>query len=189
MLDATGRPTPDEYFMQIAMAVRRRANCLGNRVGAIAVLDKRIVATGYNGTPSGMKNCLEGGCPRCADRAKYPAGTSYDLCLCVHAEQNVLLAAARFGIPLEGALVYTTMRPCFGCAKEMLQVKVRGVVYLHEWNYPDKAMQEEQQRLLDYFPEGVRRLEIADPDEVWALSALRSRAGGVPDTGHGLPTG
>jgi dCMP deaminase len=61
----------DQYFMGIAIAVRRRANCLGNRVGAILVLNQRVIATGYNGTPEGMKNCLEGGCHRCANRSSY----------------------------------------------------------------------------------------------------------------------
>jgi len=81
--------------MDHALAVRRRANCLGNRVGAVAARDGRVVASGYNGTPQGMRNCLDGGCPRCRDRGRYPSGTGYDLCVCVHAEQNALLAAAR----------------------------------------------------------------------------------------------
>lgn len=120
------RPERVEYFMGIAVAVRRRANCMGNRVGAVLVLNRRIVATGYNGTPENMDNCLDGGCHRCANRDKYPTGTGYDLCICVHAEQNALLAAARFGIAVEGAVLYSTMRPCFGCTKEMLQAKIKG---------------------------------------------------------------
>src|SRR4051812_41147514 len=115
------RVQPDDYFMGIALAVRRRANCLGRRVGAIVVLEGRIISTGYNGTPEGMTNCLDGGCHRCSHRDAYPSGTGYDLCICVHAEQNALLAAARFGIGVEGATVYSTTRPCFNCTKEMLQ--------------------------------------------------------------------
>ena len=102
------RVSPEDYFMGIAMAVRRRANCHGNRVGAIVVLDGRIISTGYNGTPANMPNCLDGGCHRCANREQYPSGTGYDLCICVHAEQNALLAAARFGIAVAGATMYTT---------------------------------------------------------------------------------
>lgn len=168
------RPDRDTYFMEIAMAVRRRANCLGSRVGAIAVIESRIVSTGYNGTPHGMKNCLDGGCLRCANvNGTYRPGADYDLCICVHAEQNVLLAAARFGIALEGSTIYSTLRPCFGCAKEMLQAKVAAVRYIHEWAYPDPAKQAEYERLQSAFPGGVHRLAVADPDAIWALSNLR----------------
>jgi deoxycytidylate deaminase len=125
--------------MSIAMAVRGRASCLGSRVGAILVLDDRIVSTGYNGTPEDMKNCDEGGCDRCLNRDKYGSGNAYDVCICVHAEQNVLLSAARFGIAVEGGIVYTTMRPCFGCTKELLQAKIRSVYYIHDWKHPTRA--------------------------------------------------
>ena len=70
----------DRYFMGIAMAVRARANCRGNHVGAILVLDGHVVSTGYNGTPSDMVNCEDGGCDRCANREKYGSGKGYDLC-------------------------------------------------------------------------------------------------------------
>ena len=133
------RENRHKYFMNIALAVRLRANCKGNRVGAIIVLDNRIISTGYNGTPENMVNCLDGGCYRCANRDKaYKSGEAYDLCICVHAEQNAILAAARFGISTSGSTMYTTMRPCFGCAKEMLQAQVRTVYYLHEWNPSSK---------------------------------------------------
>ena len=93
------------------------------------MLDNRIISTGYNGTPENMVNCLDGGCYRCANRDKsYKSGEAYDLCICVHAEQNAILAAARFGISTAGSTMYTTMRPCFGCAKEMLQAQVRECV-------------------------------------------------------------
>ena len=80
------RPDMDTYFMQIALAVRERANCLGNRVGAILVVDNRIVSTGYNGTPSKTRNCEDGGCDRCGNRDRYGPGEGYDLCICVPAE-------------------------------------------------------------------------------------------------------
>jgi dCMP deaminase len=172
------RPGPDEYFMEIAMTIRKRANCLGNRVGAIAVLDRRIVSTGYNGTPSGMPNCLDGGCHRCANKdGTYQSGAGYDLCICVHAEQNVLLAGSRFGIGLENSAIYTTMQPCFGCAKEMLQTKISAVYYLHPWRYPDASKQAEYERLLSYFQGGVHHVDIPDPDAAWAVSNLRKNAG------------
>ena len=167
------RPTRSEYYMGIAMAVRRRANCMGSRVGAILVKNDRIISTGYNGTPSGMPNCDEGGCARCANRGSYPAGMGYDICICVHAEQNTLLAAARFGIGVEGAVLYTTLRPCFGCAKELLQAKVSGVFFVHEWRHPDEELWEQYRTLTRRFPEGMNRLAIDDPDAEWALSRLR----------------
>jgi dCMP deaminase len=179
------RPDRDEYFMRIAMAVRARADCTGNRVGAVLVLDRRVVATGYNGTPENMPNCTDGGCHRCANRDKYPSGTAYDLCICVHAEQNALIAAARFGIAIGGATVYSTMRPCFGCTKELLQAQARAVYYLHDWAHPDAEKQAQYQLLQGRFPEGIRRLEISDPDETWAQSSRRPAAAVKPDeSGH-----
>jgi tRNA(Arg) A34 adenosine deaminase TadA len=99
----------------------------------VVVLGNRIVSTGYNGTPEGMTNCNQGGCYRCAHPEQYEPGKGYDVCICVHAEQNALLTAARFGIPVEGADVYTTLAPCFGCMKELLQAKVRSVYYLGDF--------------------------------------------------------
>ncbi len=129
------RPGKQEYFALLALAARARADCLGRRVGAIVVRDDRVLSTGYNGTPIGMPNCSEGGCHRCAhrDQEEYSAGRGYDLCICVHAEQNSLLAAARFGQSTLGATLYTTMRPCFGCVKESLQAGIVAIHYLSEW--------------------------------------------------------
>ena len=181
------RSIPDyhDYFMTIAMAVRRRANCMGNRVGAVIVLDNRIIATGYNGTPQGMTNCLDGGCHRCANRDAYPSGSGYDLCICVHAEQNALLSAARFGIATAGATMYTTMRPCFGCTKEMLQAKIDSVYFIHDWMHPDEEKHAEYERIQSYFPGGIQRLDMLDPDAAWAVSSLRAPGrDAVDETGH-----
>jgi dCMP deaminase len=167
------RPDWDDYYMQIAMAVRTRANCQGNRVGALLVRDDRIVSTGYNGTPANMVNCMDGGCDRCQNRHKYESGKNYDLCICVHAEQNALLSAARFGIATEGAVLYSTMRPCFGCTKELLQAKIRAVYYLHEWVYPDPEMQQTYAKLQAQFSDAVLPVAIEDPEAVWAVSTLR----------------
>jgi dCMP deaminase len=163
------RPDFDHYFMGLAMAVRKRANCLGSRVGAVVVKEWRVLSTGYNGTPSKMPNCLDGGCERCAHPEKYESGKGYDLCICVHAEQNCLLAAARFGISVEGATIYTTMRPCFGCTKELLQAGVERVVYIHDWQHPDRDMQNEYSRIQSRFSGGINKLDMEDPDEAWAL--------------------
>ena len=118
------RPDWDEYFMLIAVATRQRAECLGRHVGAVLVREGRIVATGYNGTPRGFPLCNaeEQGCHRCAHREQYPSGSAYDVCICVHAEQNAILQAARLGYSPRGAHCYTTLRPGFGCLKELRQV-------------------------------------------------------------------
>jgi dCMP deaminase len=182
---AYDRPDPHRYFMRIALAVRERADCTGNRVGAVIVLDRRIVSTGYNGTPENMPNCSEGGCHRCANRDKYPSGAGYDLCICVHAEQNALLAAARFGIAVQGSTLYSTMRPCFGCTKEMLQAGVREVYYLHDWTHLDTEKRAEYERLQARFPGGIRKLDVEDPKESWAVTARRDVSPSTADeTGH-----
>jgi dCMP deaminase len=130
---AVVRPTREQYFMLLAVATRERAACLRRHVGAILVSDQRIIATGYNGTPTGFPNCDEGGCHRCAHPEGYEAGRGYDVCICVHAEQNAVLQAARLGYSVQGSTCYSTLRPCFGCLKELYQAGVAGVRYLNPW--------------------------------------------------------
>ena len=173
------RPNRMDYYMGIAMAVRARANCVGNRVGAILVLNDRIVSTGYNGTPQGMPNCDEGGCERCSNRTRYAPSQGYDVCICVHAEQNALISASRFGTPVEGAVLYSTMRPCFGCAKELLQARISAVYYLHEWEHADEGLWRQYLLLQQRFPAGVHRVMVNDPVAEWAVSSMRT-----VDTGH-----
>jgi dCMP deaminase len=177
------RPNRDQYYMGIALAVRRRANCLGSRVGAVLVLEDRVLATGYNGTPAGMPNCDEGGCDRCANRERYGSGRAYDVCICVHAEQNTLLVAARFGIRVQGASIYTTMRPCFGCSKELVQAKIEKVFFLHDWQHPDASVRPEYARIQSAFSGGVH--EVAVPTD-WSQEPSVV-AGFPPDTGHSIP--
>lgn len=173
-------PDADTYFMGIALAVREKANCTGNRVGAVLVMEKRVISTGYNGTPEKMKNCLEGGCLRCRNpKGMFPSGVGYDLCICVHAEQNALLAAARFGISVQGATLYTTMQPCFGCAKELLQAQVKRIVYLHRWTPSDVDPDMDEQKKAEYkkLSAGLKtkQLSFDDPRKEWAVSALRKK--------------
>src|SRR5205823_5902808 len=158
-----------------------RANCLGIKVGAVLAVHERVVSTGYNGVPADMKNCLDGGCDRCLNRDKYGSGKGYDVCICVHAEQNALLAAARIGIPVNGAKIYSTSRPCFGCTKELLQANIEAVYYLHDWSHPDPALQHEYEKIQGRFPEGLRKLDMVDPRKEWAVP---SKAKPQPDTGH-----
>jgi|CXWL01.1.fsa_nt_gi dCMP deaminase len=173
ILDPQCPPEPDDYYMGITLAVRRRANCKGSRVGAIIVKNNRIISTGYNGVPEGMTNCLDGGCFRCSS-GRFDPGKGYDLCICVHAEQNALLAAARFGISVEGAHLYTTKRPCYGCAKELLQAHISRVFYIHPWVPKDESnaeidagMKKEYQKILGELH--ITQLDsFNDPAEQWA---------------------
>jgi len=121
------RPDWDEYFMMVAEVASMRANCVKRRVGAVIVLEHQIHATGYNGTPRGIRNCNEGGCPRCAGTA--PSGADLGECLCVHAEENALLQAAAFGVAIRGATMYCTLCPCSYCAKSIINAGIREVVY------------------------------------------------------------
>lgn len=159
--------------MGIALAVRARANCRGTRVGAVIVRDDRIVSTGYNGTTEGAPNCEDGGCDRCSNRgSRYASGEAYDLCICVHAEQNAILSAARFGIPVEGTDVYTTVRPCFNCTKELVQLKVQSVRYLYDWRHPREDVRDEYDRLQGRIGL-VMQVDADDADAAWAMPGLR----------------
>lgn len=139
-------PDRDDYYMALAFAAARRANCRGRKVGAVLVKGDRVIATGYNGTPEGLPNCLDGGCLRCDDRETFESGTAYDLCICVHAEANALLTAARFGASTDDTTVYTTDQPCFGCSKELIQAGVSKVLYARTWR-PDGRVLDDYRRL------------------------------------------
>ncbi len=129
------RPSWDEYFMSMAALAASRSTCLRRRVGAVVVKDRMVLSTGYNDTPRGLKNCGEGGCPRCAGSA--PPGTDHDSCLCIHAEQNAIIQAAYHGVSIAGGTLYCTHQPCLVCAKMIVNAGIRVVVYLGE--YPDPA--------------------------------------------------
>lgn len=131
------RPEWDEYFLKLARVVKERSNCLRGAVGVVVVKDRHIIATGYNGTPAGVKNCFEGGCERCLHREKniLSENERKDLCLCLHAEQNSLLQAAYHGIPTKGATMYATTAPCLQCAKAIINAGIVKVIY--EENHQD----------------------------------------------------
>ena len=129
----TERPSLDEYFLEIAFVVGKRATCLRNNVGAVIVRDKRILSTGYNGAPSGMEHCLEIGCIR--DLEKIPSGTRHEKCRAVHAEQNAIIQAAIHGVSISGATIYCTHQPCILCAKMIINSNIKRVVYATP--YPD----------------------------------------------------
>ena len=171
------RPTPEQYFMLLAVATRERANCLRRHVGAILVADQRIIATGYNGTPVGFTNCDEGGCHRCAHPEEYEQGRGYDVCICVHAEANAVLQAARLGYTAQGAVCYSTLRPCFGCLKELYQAGVTGVRYLNPWAPSDPVEASAYDALLDELAaRGVNVTQLELPQELLDLRPGRLAA-------------
>ena len=126
------RPSWDEYFMNIAKVVASRSNCMKRKVAAIIVRDKRVVSTGYNGTPRGTRNCNEGGCPRCNNLAA--SGTALDECLCSHGEENAIVQASYHGVSLKDAIIYTTFAPCLQCSKMIINSGIREVIY--NMDYP-----------------------------------------------------
>lgn len=128
---AFSRPSWDDYFMGIARVVASRSNCVKRKVAAVITQDKRIISTGYNGTPRGTTNCNEGGCPRCNDLA--PGGTRLDECLCSHAEENAITQAAYHGVSLKGGTVYTTFSPCLQCTKMIINAGLGEVIYQSDY--------------------------------------------------------
>lgn len=132
------RPSWDEYFMAITDQVAERATCKRRRIGAVLVKDKRILATGYNGTPAGLAHCEDVGCLR--EQRGIPSGTQHELCRGIHAEQNAVIQAARHGIAIDGATVYCTHQPCVLCAKILINAGVQEIVYREA--YPDELAQE-----------------------------------------------
>ena len=151
------RPDWDEYFMEIAHVVARRSTCLRHEIGAIIVKDKRIVATGYNGAPSGLPHCLELGCLR--DKLGIESGTRQEICRALHSEQNAIIQAALYGVSTKDSTLYCTHQPCSLCAKAIINAGVRRVVF--EGDYPD-------QFALDMFT--IAEVELArfsrEPEEV-----------------------
>ena len=120
------RPSIDEYFLKIASVVAERSTCRRHNIGAVAVRDRHILATGYNGAPAGLKDCLELGCLR--DELGIASGTQTEICRAIHAEQNVIVQAALHGVSLEGATIYCTHSPCILCSKMLVNSKISRFV-------------------------------------------------------------
>jgi dCMP deaminase len=132
------RPSWDEYFMQITHLVAERSTCLRRKVGALIVKDKRILTTGYNGPPSGLKHCLEIGCLR--EKMNIPSGQRQELCRGLHAEQNAIIQAAIMGVRMDGATLYCTTFPCVTCAKMLINANIKKIIYAS--GYPDELSKE-----------------------------------------------
>lgn len=127
------RPDWDTYFMNIADVVATRGNCMRRQVAAVAVKNRRLVTTGYNGTPPGVTNCCDGGCARCAGDAA--PGEDLGECVCSHAEENAITQAAYHGVSLQGAVLYVTLNPCLVCAKMIISAGISEVVYRDEYEF------------------------------------------------------
>ena len=133
------RPVWDHYFMSIAHVAASRSNCSRRQVAAVLVRDCRIISTGYNGTPRGVRNCCDGGCPRCNSDA--PSGTGLSECLCSHAEENAIVQAAYHGIAVKGATLYTTYSPCLLCSKMIINAGIKEVIFKQRYSIDEVSMQ------------------------------------------------
>ncbi|MDW7671944.1 MAG: cytidine/deoxycytidylate deaminase family protein [Bacillota bacterium] len=127
------RPDWDHYFMEMAEVVAKRSTCLRRQVGAVLVKDRRILASGYNGAPSGMSHCAETGCLR--QQLNIPSGKQHEMCRGLHAEQNAIIQAALHGTSIKDSLLYVTHQPCVICAKMMINAGVKTVIM--KGSYPD----------------------------------------------------
>ena len=149
------RPEWDQYFIEIAKVVALRSNCIKRKVAAVIVKDKRIISTGYNGTPRGVKNCSEGGCPRC--NAIEESGKGLGECLCSHAEENAIVQSAYHGVCIKDSVIYTTFSPCLMCTKMIINAGIREVVYNVEYPMNDVAL-----RLMEEAGITVKKLTLGN---------------------------
>jgi dCMP deaminase len=132
------RPTWDEYFMAIVGQVGKRSTCRRRQIGAVIVKDKRILATGYNGAPTGLAHCLDAGCLR--EERQIRSGERHELCRGLHAEQNAIMQAALHGVSIKGAGLYCSHQPCSLCAKMIVNTGMTQVFYFEP--YPDELARE-----------------------------------------------
>jgi dCMP deaminase len=133
-MEAKKRPEWDDYFMEMAQVVRKRSTCVRRSVGAVIVLDNRIMTTGYNGVPVGIEHCGSRGCLR--EQMQVPSGERHELCRGLHAEQNAIIQAAYLGQRIAGATLYCTTQPCVICAKMIINAGIQRVVI--QETYPDE---------------------------------------------------
>ena len=155
------RPKIDEYFLKIAMVVGERSTCQRHHVGAVAVRNKQILSTGYNGAASRIKDCLELGCLR--NEQGIISGTRHEICRAIHAEQNVIIQSSLHGVSLEGAELYCTHTPCILCAKMLVNAKIKKFTTFAK--YADESF-------IELFKEAGIEVAILDkPDSVVSFLA------------------
>ncbi len=144
------RPDNDTYFMEMAELVAKRSTCLRRNVGAVVVKEKRVLTTGYNGTPRGLRHCAEVGCVRQENHIE--SGTRHELCRGVHAEQNAVIQAAYFGVSIKDSIIYTTNYPCVMCAKILVNAGICEIVYKDEYidELSKKVLEESKMNVRKY---------------------------------------
>ena len=160
MVEKIVRPDIDEYFLKIASVVAERSTCRRHHMGAVAVKNKHILTTGYNGAPAGGKDCLELGCIR--EEMNIESGTQQEICRAIHAEQNVIIQAGLHGVSLEGSTVYCTHTPCVLCAKMLINAKIARSVSFGKYN---------DDRFIELFHEAGIEVDIKErpPSEITYL--------------------
>ena len=146
------RPDLDTYFLKIAAVVGERSTCRRHHMGAMAVRDKHILSTGYNGAPAGLKDCLELGCLR--DELGIPSGERAEICRAIHAEQNVIIQAALHGVSIEGCTIYCTHTPCVLCDKMLVNARIKR--FVSSGHYAD-------QTFISLFKEAGIEFELKEP--------------------------
>jgi dCMP deaminase len=149
------RPSWETYFMDITTLVAKRTTCIRRAVGAVIVKDKRILSTGYNGAPSGVRHCAEVGCLR--EQLNVPSGTRHELCRGIHAEQNAIIQAAYHGVSVKGASLYCTTQPCSICAKMLINAGIATIYYRS--GYADELAREMLAEA------GIGMIQISGPEE------------------------
>ncbi len=154
------RPDADEYFLKVASVVAERSTCRRHHVGAVAVRDKHILATGYNGAPAGAKDCLELGCLR--DEMNIPSAQNPEICRGVHAEQNVIIQASLHGVSLEGSTVYATHTPCRQCAKMLANARIKRYVSFGKYDDSPSSAFINLNAFLDLFKGAGIELDIKE---------------------------
>ncbi len=144
------RPSWDEYFIEMTNLVKQRSTCMRRQVGAVIVKDHHILATGYNGVPSGITHCDVTGCLR--EQLKVPSGERHEICRGLHAEQNAIIQAAYHGISIKGSTLYCNTKPCSICAKMICNAGIEKVVYETGYNDPlaDEMLYEKKVQLIKY---------------------------------------
>lgn len=162
------RPTWDLYFMTLASLAARRSNCMRRQVGCVLVREKRVMSTGYNGTPRNVTNCNEGGCPRCNNAASSKGGVGLSTCLCIHAEENALLEAGRERIG-GGAVLYCNTCPCLTCSIKIVQVGITEVVFSQSYYMDAEAanlFKEAGVKLRQFSPPREGLVDLCGQDEL-----------------------
>lgn len=150
------RPEWDEYFIEMTNLVKKRSTCMRRQVGCVIVKDHHILATGYNGVPSGITHCEITGCLR--EQLKVPSGERHEICRGLHAEQNAIIQAAYHGISINGSTLYCNTKPCSICAKMICNAGIVKVIYEVGYNDPlaDEMLYEKKVQLIQYEKKGQK---------------------------------